>query len=97
MFPALSSYGGNLTRFAVRVPNWRRMATTPAMGAGVGFADLRSRDLAHGVVEGQAEDLGTEVAPSSVAVLRRVDGVAGQVALWPTPIGVFRWRRMTPP
>ena len=77
MFPALPSYSGNLTRFAVRVPNWRRTATTPAMGA-VCFSDLGSRDLAHGVVEGQAEDLGTEV-----------DGVAGQIALGPTPTGVF--------
>lgn len=36
----------------------------------------RSRDLAHGVVEGQAEDLGAEVNPSSVAVLRRVVSTA---------------------
>ena len=42
------------------------------------FSGLGSSDLAHGVVEGQAEDLGTEV-----------DGIAGQIALWPTPIGVF--------
>ena len=77
MFPALPSYGGNLTRFVVRVPNWRRTATTPAMGA-VCFSGLGSRDLAHGVVEGQAEDLGI-----------KVDGVARQIALWPTPIGVF--------
>jgi hypothetical protein len=47
------------------------------MGA-VCFSGLGSCDLAHGVVEGQAEDLGTEV-----------DGVASQIALWPTPIGVF--------
>ena len=76
-FPALPSYGGDLTRFAVRVPNWHRTATTPAMGA-VCFSGLGSSDLAHGVVEGQAEDLGTEV-----------DGVAGQIALGPAPIGVF--------
>ena len=74
MFPALPSYGSNPPCFAVRVPNWHRTTTTPV----VGFADLRSRDLAHGVVEGQAEDLGTEV-----------DGVAGQIALGPAPIGVF--------
>ena len=77
MFPALRSYGCNLTHFAVRVPNWHRTATTPAMGA-VCFSGLGSSDLAHGVVEGQAEDLGTEV-----------DGVAGQIALGPAPIGVF--------
>ena len=66
MFPALPSYGGNLPRFAVRVPKWHRTATTPTIGA-VCFSGLGSCDLAHGVVEGQAEDLGTEV-----------DGVAGQ-------------------
>jgi hypothetical protein len=42
------------------------------------FSGLGSSDLAHGVVEGQAEDLGTEV-----------DGVPGQIALGPAPIGVF--------
>jgi hypothetical protein len=78
VFPALRLYGCDLSRFAVRVPNWHRTATTPAMGTVVGFARLGSRDLAHGVVEGQTEDLGTEV-----------DGVAGQIALGPTPIGVF--------
>ena len=77
MFPALRSYGCNLSRFAVRVPNWHRTATTPAMGA-VCFSGLGSSDLAHGVVEGQAEDLSSEV-----------QGIAGQIALWPTPIGVF--------
>ena len=35
-------------------------------------------DLAHGVVEGQAEDLDKEV-----------DGVAGQIALGPAPVAVF--------
>ena len=74
MFPTLPSYGSDSPRFAVGVPNWRRRVTTPV----VGYADLRSRDLAHGVVEGQAEDLGIEV-----------DGIAGQIALGPTPIGVF--------
>ena len=77
MFPALPSYGSNLTRFAVRVPSWHRTTTTPAMGA-VCFSGLGSSDLAHGVVEGQAEDLGAEV-----------EGVAGQIALGPAPIGVF--------
>ena len=77
MFPALRTYGCNLSRFAVRVPSWHRTTTTPAMGA-VCFSGLGSSDLAHGVVEGQAEDLGT-----------KVDGIAGQIALWPTPIGVF--------
>jgi len=54
-------------------PNWRRRATTPAVdcwrlfGSGVG-------NLAHGVVEGQAEH-----------AHKKVDGVAGQIALWPTP------------
>ena len=41
-------------------------------------AVLRAGDLAHGVVEGQAEDLDTEV-----------NGVAGEVALRPAPIGVL--------
>ena len=77
MFPALRSYGCNLSRFAVRVPNWHRTAKTPAMGA-VCFSGSGSSDLAHSVVEGQAEDLGTEV-----------DGVAGQIPLGPAPIGVF--------
>ena len=77
MFPALRSYRCNLTRFAVRVPNWHLTATTPAMGA-VCFSGLGSSDLAHGVVEGQAEHLGKEV-----------DGVAGQIAFGPAPIGVF--------
>ena len=39
---------------------------------------LRSKDLAHGVVEGQAEDLDAEV-----------DGVAGQIAFGPAPVAVF--------
>ena len=69
MFPALPSYGSKLTLFAGRVPSWHRTTTTPAMGAGC-FSGLGARDLAHGVVEGQAEELGTEV-----------DGVAGEVAL----------------
>ena len=50
---------------------------TPAAG----FSDVLasdSGDLAHGVVEGQAEDLNAEV-----------NGVAGEVALWPAPIAVF--------
>ncbi|HEV2327544.1 MAG TPA: hypothetical protein VGY56_02010 [Verrucomicrobiae bacterium] len=38
----------------------------------------RARDVAHGIVEGQAEDLDVEV-----------DGVAGQVVFWPAPVGVF--------
>ena len=42
------------------------------------FSGLGSSDLARGVVEGQAEDLGTEVA-----------GVAGQITFGPAPIGVF--------
>ena len=60
MFPALRSYGCNLSRFAGRVPNWHRTATTPAMGP-VCFSGLGSSDLAHGVVEGQAEHLDVEV------------------------------------
>ncbi len=39
---------------------------------------LRAADEAHGVVEGETEDLGVEV-----------DGVAGEVALGPAPEGVF--------
>jgi hypothetical protein len=41
-----------------------------ASDGGSVFFGFSSSDLAHGVVEGQAEDLGTEV-----------DGVAGQMAL----------------
>jgi len=39
---------------------------------------LRSGDLAHGVVEGQAEDLDVEV-----------NGVARQISFGPAPVGVF--------
>lgn len=39
---------------------------------------LRSKDLAHGVVEGEAKDLD-----------KKVDGVAAFVLLGPAPIGVF--------
>ena len=39
---------------------------------------LCAGDPAHGVVEGQAEDLDVEV-----------DGVAGQIALGPAPVTVF--------
>jgi hypothetical protein len=60
VFPALRSYGCILSRFAVSVPNWHRTATTPAMEA-VCCSGLGSSDLAHGIVERQAEDLGTEV------------------------------------
>ena len=44
---------------------------TPAAGLGAG-------DLAHGIVEGQAEDLDVEV-----------NGVASEVAFGPAPVGVF--------
>ena len=40
--------------------------------------ELGSGDLAHGIVEGKAQDLDKEV-----------DGVAGQIALWPAPVAVF--------
>jgi len=39
---------------------------------------LCAGDLAHGVVEGQTEHLDMEV-----------NGVAGQIALWPAPVTVF--------
>ena len=45
------------------------------LGHGLPF---RPGDLLHGVVEGQTQD-----------VHEKVDGVAGEVALWPPPIGVF--------
>ncbi len=45
---------------------------TPAAGL------LCAGDLAHGVVEGQAEDLDVEV-----------NGVAGQIAFRPAPVAVF--------
>jgi hypothetical protein len=41
-------------------------------------AGLRDGDRAHGVVEGQAEDLDTDV-----------NGVAGQISFRPTPTAVF--------
>ena len=41
-------------------------------------AVLCASDLAHGVVKGQAEDLDVEV-----------NGVAGEVAFGPAPVGVF--------
>ena len=47
------------------------MVTMPAV-------DLSAGDLAHGVVEGQAEHLDVEV-----------DGVAAQIPLRPAPITVF--------
>ncbi len=46
----------------------------PGRGARVFLDALRAGDLAHGVVEGEAEDLDVEV-----------NGVAGQVALGPAP------------
>lgn len=39
---------------------------------------LLAEDLTHGVMEAHAEDGGEEV-----------DGVTGEVTLWPTPVGVF--------
>ena len=47
------------------------MTTTPAAG-------LCAGNLAHGVVEGLAEDLDMEV-----------DGVASEMAFWPAPVAVF--------
>lgn len=47
---------------------FRRAAELSSYGGRVG-------DVAHGLVEGQAQDLDEEV-----------DGVAGQVALWPAPV-----------
>ena len=44
---------------------------TPAAGLGAG-------ELAHGVVEGQAQDLDVEV-----------NGVAGEIPFGPTPVAVF--------
>ena len=38
----------------------------------------RAGDLAHGIVEGQAEDLDV-----------KVNGVSGQITLWPAPVAVF--------
>ncbi len=40
-----------------------------------GFGSLRSGDFAHGVVEGETQDLDKEV-----------DGVAGEVSLGPAPV-----------
>jgi len=63
-------------------PDWRRNPTTPAVILCVRLRGaLRcdgAGDLAHGVVEGQAEHLDVEV-----------DGVAGHVSLWPAPVAVF--------
>ena len=47
------------------------------MGA-VCFSGLGSSDLVHGIVEGQAEHLDTEV-----------DGIAGQIALGPAQVAVL--------
>ena len=63
---------GRFSRVRGFFPNWRRSATTPAV------VFMLAGDLAHGVVEGQAEDLDEEV-----------NGVAGQVALGPAPVAVF--------
>ncbi len=49
---------------------------TPAAG-------LCAGDLAHGVVERQAEDLDVEV-----------NGVAGQIAFGPAPIAVFDFEKL---
>ena len=55
----------------------------PALGALASYAttpvaDLCSGDLAHSVVEGQAQDLDKEV-----------DSVAGQITIRPAPVAVF--------
>ena len=60
---------------SAKTPHWRRIATTQAVAY---WGVLSSGDLAHGVAKGQAKDLDTEVY-----------GMAGQVALRPSPIGVF--------
>ncbi len=79
---------GRILPFSEPWPHWRRKNRILAfhrLSAGLGsyrldavgvFSD--SIDLAHGVVEGQAEDLDMEV-----------NGVAGEVSLGPAPIAVF--------
>ena len=62
---------GGFSVFSGFFPNWRRNPTTPVVR-------LCTDDLAHGVVEGQAEDLDMEV-----------NGVAGEVAFGPAPVAVF--------
>ena len=68
-------------------PNWRRrewqrggLATLPSQGwDAIGRVEgLLAGALAHGAVEGEAQELDKEV-----------DGVAGEVALEPAPITVF--------
>ena len=87
MRAGLASYeasGGSLEAAADRIgivalegsglePHCRRTATMP-----LAVFDLLAGDLAHGVVEGKAQDLDEEV-----------DGVSGQIALGPTPVTVF--------
>ena len=79
---------GRILPFSEPWPHWRRKNRILAfhrLSAGLGsyrfdavgvFSD--SIDLAHGVVEGQAEDLDMEV-----------NGVAGEVAFGPAPVGVL--------
>ena len=59
-------------------PRWRHHPVTPAVTTMQEGADLRCGDVAHGVVEAHPEHAHEEV-----------NGVAGQVALRPAPIGVF--------
>ena len=50
----------------------RRSSTMPWRWSIAFCGELGSGDLAHGIFEGKAQDLDKEV-----------DGVAGQIALWP--------------
>ncbi|HEY6182195.1 MAG TPA: hypothetical protein VIW67_08115 [Terriglobales bacterium] len=70
--------GRSFSPLGRRWPDWRRNATTP--GAVVAYIPpgLGPGDFAHGVVEVQAQDLNEEV-----------DGVAGQLALGPSPVAVL--------
>lgn len=67
----LPSYRGGQVSF----PHWRRKVTTPVVGPG---DDSGAGDLAHGLVEGQAEH-----------AHEQVNGVAGEITLGPAPIAVF--------
>ena len=72
-------------RFSALWPGWRRKNLFLAfqrLSAGLGSyrfdavgVSSDSIDLAHGVVEGQPEDLDVEV-----------NGVASQIAFWPAPV-----------
>jgi len=77
VFAILASYEVVFGLIERAEPHWRRSATTPGGGFDT-VCGLGPGDLVHGVVEAQPQD-----------VHAKVDGIAGEVALRPPPIGVF--------